>query len=596
MPPLGTRFGALALVTTLLSLQSLATPIETYDYIIVGAGTSGLLLANRLSEDASFTVAVIDPGADERNNVNVVNPLSWLGLSGTSVNWNYSTVPQDYIGDRVLSYAAGRGIGGTSLINGMTYIRGDRAQFDAWEDLYPGSGWNWDTMIPYYKKAERFFPPSPWQEAVGALYEAEYHGSSGGIDVGFNPVLLNGSFYENAKTTWANLGQSLDKDVNSGYMAGFDVWPQTLNPVNNTRCDAATAFYWPVQDRPNLTLINGTVSRILWKPGMSRTPEASGVEYVMPNGQNKTVKVVREVILSAGALRTPLILELSGIGYPKILEELGIETVVDLPGVGENLIDQPNTGLSYSTNNTFFGYAPYATFVNATSLFGNGDGLRLISDMIKLLIPHWGLQIYKQTRRALKAEAAEEILRVQYDLIFKKDVTIGEILSTASGTGTFSAYWCTLPFSRGSVHLNSTDDINTPKINPRFMSLGLDMIVQVALGRLATTFWNTPPMSASIKTQPQQGMPSLDDTWNDWTNFTETTMISNSHPIGTAAMLPRRLGGVVNSQLRVYGTKNVRVVDASVIPLQISGHLTATLYAIAERAAAEFIIPARYAV
>ncbi|KAL7957965.1 hypothetical protein V8C34DRAFT_284383 [Trichoderma compactum] len=594
MPPLRTRFGALALATILLSLQPLATPIDSFDYIIVGAGTSGLLLANRLTEDASFNVAVIDPGADERNNINVVNPLSWLALSGTSVDWNYSTVPQDYIGDRVLSYDAGKGIGGTSLINGMTYIRGDRAQFDAWEGLNPGSGWNWDTMIQYYKKAERFFPPSSWQEAVGALYEGEYHGSSGEIDVGFSPVLLNGSFYGDAKTTWANLGQSLDKDVNSGHTAGFDVWPQTLDPVKNTRCDAATAFYWPVQDRPNLTLINGTVSRILWKPGMSRTPEASGVEYVMPNGQNKTVKAVREVILSAGALHTPLILELSGIGNPKILEELGIETVVDLPGVGENMIDQPNTALSYSTNTTFFGYAPYATFVNATSLFG--DGLRIISDMTKLLLPHWALQIYKQTRRALKAEAVEEILRVQYDLIFEKDVTIGEILSTASGTGTFSAYWCTLPFSRGSVHLNSTDDANTPKIDPRFMSIGLDMIVQVAIGRLATTFWNTPPMSASIKTQPQQGMPLLDDTWNDWKNFTDTTMISNSHPIGTAAMLPRRLGGVVNPQLRVYGTKNVRVVDASVIPLQISGHLTATLYAIAERAAAEFIIPARYAV
>ncbi|KAK4082322.1 CAZyme family AA3 [Trichoderma aggressivum f. europaeum] len=594
MPPLRTRFGALALATTLLSLQSLASPIDSYDYIIVGAGTSGLLLANRLTEDASLNVAVIDPGADERNNLDVANPLAWLTLGGTSVDWNYSTIPQGYLDDRSLTYVAGKGIGGTSLINGMTYIRGDGAQFDAWEDLYPGSGWNWDTMLPYFKKVERFFPPSPWQEAVGAVYEEEYHGSSGEIDVSFNPVLLNGSFYGDAKATWANLGQHLDKDVNSGHTAGFDVWPQTIDPVKKTRCDAATAFYWPVQDRPNLTLINGTVSRILWKAGTVRTPDAYGVEYIMPNGQNKSVKAVREVILSAGALRTPLILELSGIGNPKILKELDIETVVDLPGVGENMIDQPNSALSYSTNTTFFGYAPYATFVNATSLFGKN--LRAISDMVKLSLPYWALQIEWQTKKALKASAVEELLRIQYDLIFEKDVTIGEILSTASGTGTFSAYWCTLPFSRGSVHLNSTDDINRPDINPRFMSFGLDMLVQVTLGRLAAAFWQTPPMSTSIKTQRQQGMPSLDDQWNEWREFTETTMISNSHPIGTAAMLPRRLGGVVDPKLRVYGTKNVRVVDASVIPLQISGHLTATLYAIAERAAAEFILPARYAV
>ncbi|KKP00902.1 glucose oxidase [Trichoderma harzianum] len=593
MPPLKTRFGALALAITFLPLQSLATLIDSYDYIIVGAGTSGLLLANRLTEDANLNVAVIDPGADERNNTNVVNPLAWLGLSGTSVDWNYSSVPQEYIGGRVLPYDAGKGIGGTSLINGMTYIRGDRAQFDSWEDLNPGSGWNWDTMIQYYKKAERFFPPSSWQEAVGALYEEEYHGSSGGIDVGFNSAMLNGSFYGDAKTAWANLGQSLDKDVNSGHTAGFDVWPQTLDPINNTRCDSATAFYWPIQDRPNLTLINGTVSRILWKNYTGSTPEASGVEYVMPNGQNKTVKAAKEVILSAGALRTPLILELSGIGNPNILEELGIETVVDLPGVGENMIDQPNMALSYLTNTTFPGYAPYATFVNATSLFG--DGFKRVSDVTKLLLPRWARQISKETNRALNATAVEQLLRVQYDLIFEKDVTIAEILSTASGTGAFSAYWGTLPFSRGSVHLNSTDDINTPKIDPRFMAIDFDMIVQIATGRLAATFWNTPPISTSIETELQQSL-SPDASWNQWKNFTDSTMISNAHPIGTAAMLPRKLGGVVDPQLRVYGTKNVRVVDASVIPLQISGHLTATLYAIAERAAAEFIAPARDAV
>ncbi|PNP56189.1 hypothetical protein THARTR1_03714 [Trichoderma harzianum] len=476
----------------------------------------------------------------------------------------------------------------------MTYIRGDQAQFDSWEELNPGSGWNWDTMMQYYKKTERFFPPSSWQEAVGALYEEEYHGSSGEINVGFSPALLNGSFYGDAKAAWANLGQSLDKDVNSGRTAGFDVWPQTLDPVKNTRCDAATAFYWPVQDRPNLTLINGTVSRILWKTNTSTTPEASGVEYVMPNGKNKTVNAAREVILSAGALRTPLILELSGIGNPKLLEELGIETVVDLPGVGENMIDQPNMALSYSTNSTFPGYAPYATFVNASSLFGDGFGI--VSSVTQLLLPHWAKQISKESHRALNATAVEEILRVQYELIFEKNVTIAEILSTASGTGAFSAYWPTLPFSRGSVHLNSTDDINTPKIDPRFMAIDFDMVVQIAIGRLSASFWNSSAISASIETEPQQGTLSPDASWNQWKNFTDSNLISNSHPIGTAAMLPRELDGVVDPQLRVYGTKNVRVVDASVIPLQISGHLTATLYAIAERAATEFIAPARYAV
>ncbi|EHK19553.1 uncharacterized protein TRIVIDRAFT_46709 [Trichoderma virens Gv29-8] len=582
-----TRFGAFALAIAALPLQSLASQADTYDYIIVGAGTSGLLLANRLTEDGSLNVAIIDPGADERNNPNVANPLTWLGLSGTSVDWTYSSAPQKYVGGRVLTYDAGKGIGGTSLINGMTYIRGDRAEFDAWEELNPASGWNWDTMLQYYKKVERFFPPLEWQEDVGALYEDEYHGFSGELNVGFNPVLLNGSFYDDAKETWGNLGQPLIKDVNSGYQAGFDVWPQTLDPVTNTRCDSATAFYWPVQDRPNLTLLNGTVSRILWKPNKVKTLDASGVEYITPDGQHKTVSAVKEVILSAGALRTPLILELSGVGNPSRLNNLGIKAVVDLPGVGENMIDQPNNALSYSANSSFPGYAPYATFVNATSLFG--DSFTLISAATKQLLPSWAQQIANETGGALKAKAIEKLLQVQYDLIFKKGVTIAEILSTASGTATFSAYWTTLPFSRGSVHLSSADDINTPVIDPRFMSIGYDMIVQIAIGRLSAKFWNSPPLSATVQSEAQQGTPSPDDTWDQWENFTVSHMVSNSHPLGTTAMLPRKLGGVVDPQLRVYGTTNVRVVDASVIPMQISGHLTATLYAIAERAS-DFIL------
>ncbi|KAL7928715.1 GMC oxidoreductase [Trichoderma chlorosporum] len=586
MSSLKTRFKALVVATAALPLQSLASSIDTYDYIVVGAGTSGLLLANRLTEDVNINVAIIDPGADERNNTNVVNPLTWLGLSGTSVDWSYSTVPQENLNGRILTFDAGKGIGGTSLINGMTYIRGDRAQFDAWEELNPGSGWNWDTMIQYYKQVEQFFPHAPWQAAVGAFYEDEYHGYSGELKVGFNPNLLNGSFYGNARDTWANLGQSLNKDVNSGYMTGFDVWPQTLDPVANARCDAATAFYWPVQNRPNLTLLNGTVSRILWKSGKNKISEASGVEYVTPAGRRSVVNAAKEVILSAGALRTPLILELSGVGNPNILKRSGIETVVDLPGVGENMIDQPNMGLSYSTNSSFPGYAPYATFVNATSLFG--DGFKMVAAGAQSLLPRWAQQIANDTGGALNAKAVEDLLQVQYDLIFEKDVTIAEILSTASGTGAFSGYWSTLPFSRGSVHISSADDINTPAINPRFLSIDFDMIVQIAIGRLSAKFWNTPPMSTSTETDAQGGTPSPNATWDQWKNFTDNTVTSNSHPLGTAAMLPRNLGGVVDPELRVYGTTNVRVVDASVIPMQISGHLTATLYAIAERAS-EFI-------
>ncbi|RFU80823.1 glucose oxidase [Trichoderma arundinaceum] len=613
MPVLNARFGTLVLVTiATLSLQSQATSTDSYDYIIVGAGTCGLLLANRLTRDANFTVAVIDPGADERDNPNVVNPLAWLGLIGTSVYWNYSSTPQTGLGGRVLEYDAGRGIGGTSLINGnnqnsririmiltrshltgMTYIRGDKAQIDAWEQL-GNQGWDWDTLLEYYKKVEQFFPPLPWQETVGASYEEEYHGASGEIHVGFNPSLLNGSFYGNVKDSWAAIGQGLNRDANSGVTAGFDVWPQTIDPVKNVRWDSATAFYWPVQDRPNLKLLNGTVSKILWKSSKASTPEASGVEYLAPDGQLTTVTAKKEVIISAGALRTPLILELSGIGNPSILSKFDIDTVVDSPGVGENMIDQPNMALTYSTKGSFPGYAPYATFVNASSLFGSN--VDSVAASTKDSLSRWAQQLSDDTGGALSAEAIEQWFQVQHDLIFQKDVTIAEILSTASGTTAISAYWDVLPFSRGSVHLSSANAINSPAINPRFVSVDFDLAVQVAIGRLSTVFWSTPLISAivDVEVNPNSTVIPPNATDAQWESFTRNSIGSNSHPIGTASMMARELGGVVDSELRVYGTKNVRVVDASVLPMQVSGHLTATLYAVAERAA-EFIVQARCA-
>jgi choline dehydrogenase len=465
----------------------------------------------------------------------------------------------------------------------MTYIRGDKAQFDAWEQL-GNPGWNWTTMLKHFKKIEQFFPPLPWQETAGALYEDEYHGTSGEMHVGFNPALLSGSFYGDVKASWAALGQTLNRDASSGDTAGFDVWPQTLDPVKNVRWDAATAFYWPVQDRPNLALLNGTVSRILWKNDEADVPEASGVEYLTPDGNIKTVNARREVILSAGALRTPLILELSGIGNPSILNGLGIETVVNSPGVGENLIDQSNVALTYSTKESFPGYAPYATFVNATSLFG--DGVEALAASTKKSLPIWAQQIAAQTNGVISARAIEHRLQVQHDLIFKKGVTIAEILSSASGTTAISAYWDTLPFSRGSVHLSSANDINTPAINPRFLSVDFDLAVQVAVGRLATKFWTTAPISAVIEARVDPNSTILPDNATDaqWEDFTRSSLISNSHSLGTAAMMKREWGGVVDSQMRVYGTGNVRVVDASVLPMQVSGHLTATLYAVAERA------------
>jgi len=606
------RFCRPDLPATALSLLTLASCswADSFDYVVVGAGTSGLVIANRLSQNPHVTVAVIDPGPDERDNPAVRNPAIWPVLLQTPVNWAYQTVPQANASNRVIEFDAGRGIGGTSLINGtrsnvairntarsiltgcvvgMTYIRGDKAQFDAWERL-GNTGWNWDILLHHYKKVERLFAPSPWQAEVGASAQRQFHGDTGEVRVGFTPALQNGSFYDDCKASWEKLGQAVNDDVNSGTTRGFDVWPQTLDPEQNLRWDAARAFFWPVAGRKNLHLLNGTASRILWRSDVRDHAQArvSGVEYLAsPDGKRTTVKIDKEVILSAGALRTPLILERSGVGNPAFLKAKGIKSVVDLPGVGENLIDQPNISLAYASKPNRTGTSPYATFVTARDLFGNETGH--VAARTRRQLRQWAETTARLSDSSLNASALEHIFQIQHELIFDKGVTIAEILTTAAQNAALSIFWPLLPFSRGSVHVRSKDDehVADPVIDPRYLFNGFDTTTYVAAGRLSTAFWRQEPISDTISGRLLPNLTTLPDDATDdqWKRWLEDSIGSNSHSIGTAAMMPRSLGGVVDTALRVYGTKGVRVVDASILPMQFSGHLTATLYAVADRAA-----------
>lgn len=307
------------LLLAVLTGGPVAATLATFDYIIAGGGTCGLLLANRLSEDPNVTVAVIEPGGDVRNNTNVTDPDRFLSLApfGTPIDWAYPTVPQAGAAHRTLTLHAGKAIGGSSTINGMTYIRADTAEIDAWETL--GSpGWNWQSLLPYYKKVERLTLPTEAQVVAGASYEPQYHGEDGHLHVGFRYALPNGSFYPIVRDTWENLGYHLNVDVNSGKMRGFDVWPQTVDRDRDLRWDAAQAYYYQVENRSNLHILRGTVARVLWQDEDDGEKKvASGVQYLDGNGETLLASARKEVILSAGSLRTPLILEGSGVGNTK---------------------------------------------------------------------------------------------------------------------------------------------------------------------------------------------------------------------------------------------------------------------------------------
>ena len=472
----------------------------------------------------------------------------------------------------------------------MTYIRGDAAQFDAWEKL-GNNGWNWDMIYSYMKKVEHFTKPEAWQIEAGASYNPHYHGTSGDLKTGFSPNLTKGDTFFNFKSTWKKLGQLFNQDPNGGSVQGYDIWPQTLDPVTNKRSDSATSFYWPVQSRKNLHIIKGTASHLTWKDTKAKDPVASGVEYYTADQKKVSVKAKKEVIISAGSYRTPLILERSGVGNPKILSKLGIDVVVNNPGVGENLIDQVNVAIFINGTKSITGISTYDTFVTAKELYGSE--FSVVAKSSKASLKDWAKQVAGLSNGALSADALAKIFSIQHDVIFNNPTTVAEIITTTLGQEMATVSWETLPFWRGSVHLKSTSvsDLNKPAIDPKYFSTDFDTKMQTAISKLARNFWTVSPASKMVGNAiaPTEDQLPSNATDAEWRAYMAASMGSNQHPLGTASMMSRELGGVVSPELKVWGTSNVRVVDASVIPMQMSGHLTATIYALAEKGA-EMII------
>ena len=290
----------------------------TYDYIVVGGGTSGLVVANRLSEDNSTNVLVIEAGGSVYNNPNVTNTAGYGNAFGTEIDWAYQTVDQEYAGNQPQTIRAGKALGGTSTINGMAYLRAQSSQIDAWETV-GNEGWNWKNLFPYYRKGEHFQGDDySWLKGSGVAYDPAYHGFGGPLKVGWSESQLNDGLAQKLNTTYQNMPISVpyNIDPNGGQMIGFTLYPKTVDSKLNIREDAARAYYYPYKSRANLNVwLNTIVNKLTWKAGEKAT--ADGVEVTLADGTTTVVKASREVILAAGALKSPALLELSGVGNPE---------------------------------------------------------------------------------------------------------------------------------------------------------------------------------------------------------------------------------------------------------------------------------------
>lgn len=580
-----------------LALLSAASPVTTlpmpmtFDYVVAGGGATGLSLAVRLSEDPSKTIVVLEAGVSGIGNPNITDLRLNRGNFGTANDWQFVTVPQADAGNRVQAQVQGRVLGGGSAINSGMYLRGNKIEYDALETL-GAKGWNWDSMFAAVKKSERFFPPSAEDmQSLGLTFNPNFHGSSGPIALSIQAQNVSRFFLDFALPTLHALGHGTNIDPNGGRHNGASWDFLTALPDTSTRSYAVSGYYLPVVNRTNLVVMTSShVSRILWAQGKSKDGllTATGVEYLdLGDAEGASTRIINatNVILSGSALNTPKILELSGVGDPRVLRSVGIDTKINLPGVGANLCNQPLTTASYLIKNGTVdaGNAIRSVIIDVQPFNKYLSAVDLQRSNSLLSAPPEGLSL-PQFNVMKKMIQATDVPQMEFAWNIAAD-------ANNVSTLTFDRIILLKPLSRGSVHINSTNPLEPPIIDPKYLSAPHDKFVFAKAVEYTRKIVTTEPLRSII-----QG-PVLPDstvqTEADLVDYVNTRSQSEHHFVGTSAMTPRSQGGVVDPSLVVYGTSNVRVADLSVIANVPGIHTVSLAYMVAERAA-EIIKAGRY--